>query len=410
VYRLRMAVPAALRQPLAAVMGRDKPVTELVRTLGTHDPKEAKERMPEACAWASSLLDAARNGSKPLTNREAHALAGAWYRRHRAELAVNPAAAARWDHWDVGIPSPPWPYGADAEWDSETDGSRRGAQREWDAFLTLFLPAADALLAAEGMAVDAAGRRDLAYLLSHRLAQAEAQQDREQSGDYGVREGRLTVNPADRLRMDKAKTKPGFPYTDAEAALILNAARKETTPGLRWAHWIMAFTGMRAGEVLQLAAGDIRSDGGVDFIHINEDDPTKTVKTSERRNVPVHPALIAEGFLAYVATVAGDGPLFPEKGLDQHGHRGGRAWNLTGKWVRESVGIVDKSKAPDHSWRHRFEDELRVAEAPDELRDAIVGHARKTTGRQYGTRGVALRRLRDALALVPVPPGVVMPP
>jgi len=86
--------------------------------------------------------------------------------------------------------------------------------------------------------------------------------------------------------------------------------------------------------------------------------------------------------------------------------RGGRAWNLIGKWVRQKAGITDPAKAPDHSWRHRIEDELRAAAVPEDARDAILGHTRKTTARQYGVRGESLTLLHRYLSLIPVPPGV----
>jgi integrase len=222
-----------------------------------------------------------------------------------------------------------------------------------------------------------------------------------------VSDGRLAANPADNtLRLEKAKGAVRLPYSDDETARILLAARSETAPSLRWVHWVMAFTGMRAGEVLQLTAGDVRQEGAVWFLAVHEDDEGKTVKTGQRRNVPLHPALIDEGFLAYAQTVTGDDPLFPDKKLDRHGNRGGRAWNHVGKWVRTTVGIADPKKAPNHSHRHRVEDELRAVEVPEDARDAIVGHARKTTGRSYGIRGEALARLYRELAKLPVPPGI----
>jgi hypothetical protein len=131
------------------------------------------------------------------------------------------------------------------------------------------------------------------------------------------------------------------------------------------------------------------------------------VKTSQRRVVPVHPALIAEGFTEYAQTIAPDAPLFPDKPLDKHGNRGGRAWNVIGAWVRDKVGISDPSKAPDHSWRHRGEDELRAVEVPEDGRDAILGHARRTMGKQYGVRGEALTRLHRYVCLIPEPNGVM---
>ena len=224
---------------------------------------------------------------------------------------------------------------------------------------------------------------------------------------FAVENERLPLNPADNaLRLPKNRVATRLPYTDAEAARILLAARKEAAPSKRWAHWVMAFTGMRVAEVLQLTRGDIRQEGGIWFMAVHEDDAGKSVKTGERRNVPMHPALIAEGFLAYVQEIEGDAPVFPDKGLDKHGNRGGRGWNLVGKWARKVAGITDAAKAPNHSWRHRVEDDLRAAEVPEDVRDAIVGHARRTTGRLYGVRGEALARLHRGLAKLPVPAGV----
>lgn len=218
--------------------------------------------------------------------------------------------------------------------------------------------------------------------------------------------GKVAANPADgHLSLKKAKPASWQPYSDDDAVKILSAARLEHRLSVRWAHWVMAFTGMRVAEVLQLTAGDIRRDRdtGIMFIAINEDSAGKSVKTSQSRNVPIHEALIAEGFPKLAAGLSPDDPLFPDKKAAVHGNRGGRSWQVTGRWVRETVGITDTRKAPDHSWRHRMEDELRAVETPEDVRDALLGHARKTMGRTYGVRGEALRRLHAAIAKVPNP-------
>ncbi len=226
--------------------------------------------------------------------------------------------------------------------------------------------------------------------------------------EWGVREGMIPTNPADaKLRLAKSKAATRLPYSDAETVQILQAARKETRASLRWVPWILAFTGMRAGEAFQLSVSDLRQDGGIDFFAVHEDDEGKSVKSGERRNVPMHSALIREGLLDYARSLPDQaGPLFPDKKVDPHGNRGGRAWTVTGKWVRKVVGITDPQKAPNHSFRHRLEDEMRNAEIPEDARDAIVGHARKTTGRLYGTRGEALKRLKRDLERVQPPPGL----
>ncbi len=214
-----------------------------------------------------------------------------------------------------------------------------------------------------------------------------------------VKDGKLSTNPVDGLRLDAGDVTSPRPYSDAEAARLLIAARAEATPALRWAHWIMCFTGMRVAEVMQLVGRDVRQDGYTWLIDVNEDDPGKSVKTGKRRHVPLHPALIAEGFTEYAHTVTPDAPLFPSARQQRRSDT-----NEVGKWARKLV--PDKAKAPNHSWRHRMEDELRAVEAPEEVRDAILGHGRKTTGASYGVRGEALLRLHRSLSLIPVPAGV----
>ena len=222
-----------------------------------------------------------------------------------------------------------------------------------------------------------------------------------------VADERLPTNPADGLRLPKATPTQRLPYSDDDAVRILSAARSEARPTRRWAHWIMAFTGMRVAEVLQLAVSDIRRDGEIHYFMVEDNsDEGKSVKTGERRHVPIHAALVAEGLLDYAATLPAQGPLFPDKRADRDGFRGTRGWQVVGRWVHDVVGITDPRKAPNHSWRHRVEDELRAAGVDESLRDAILGHARKTTGRHYGVRGESLRSLADAVRRIPVPAGL----
>ncbi len=227
-----------------------------------------------------------------------------------------------------------------------------------------------------------------------------------------VAEDVVPSNPTIGLRLDKGKPKHWLPYSDEDTVAILKAARRETSPALRWAHWVMALSGMRVGEVLQLTGDDIAKDpkSGVWYMAVKDaPDEGKATKNSKPRHVPLHPSLIQEGFLAYAQGIKethGNAPLFPDKKPDRYGRLGGRAWNLVGAWVRKKVGITDRKKAPNHSWRHRMEDELRAAEVYEADRDAIIGHARKTVGAQYGVRGEALRRLQRELSKVHLPEGL----
>ena len=135
--------------------------------------------------------------------------------------------------------------------------------------------------------------------------------------EWGYKERRLPSNIADAdLRLRKSKAAVRLPYSDEDTVKILQAARKESKAALRWAPWIMAFSGMRVGEVLQLSASDLRQEGETWFMAVHEDDAGKSVKTGQRRNVPIHSVLIAEGLVAYAQSLPEGSPLFPEKEPD----------------------------------------------------------------------------------------------
>ena|ERR1700740_3343902 len=75
--------------------------------------------------------------------------------------------------------------------------------------------------------------------------------------EFALTDRMLPSNPAcQSLRLKPKKNEAPLPYSDEQAARILTASRLEARPSRRWAHWIMAFTGMRVGEVLQLFASD----------------------------------------------------------------------------------------------------------------------------------------------------------
>jgi integrase len=183
---------------------------------------------------------------------------------------------------------------------------------------------------------------------------------------------------------DKTKEKPRRPYTNAEAAKLLKAARKRTD-ALRWLTWLMAYTGARINELAQLRKEDVKAKSGIPFIGItSSDEKGHEIKTSSsRREVPLHKAVIAEGFLKWVAKQR-DGWLFSDLPAGRYGKRGDAASKRYGRWQRgEEVGISD-ARAVAHSWRHRIEDQFRDIEVPDEVADSILGHARSGQRATYG--------------------------
>ena len=147
-------VPKALRREVAALQGRSGEVREQIKSLDTRDPKEAKARMPAAVAWADGIIAAARGGAVPLTNKQAHALAGGWYRKQLHDWEHKPDLAGQWGGREETLPNPP---------DDEDDGKTDPAfEREEARILRPFITEAEEVPAAQGMVTGAASKRHLA--------------------------------------------------------------------------------------------------------------------------------------------------------------------------------------------------------------------------------------------------------
>lgn len=237
---------------------------------------------------------------------------------------------------------------------------------------------------------------------------------------FAAESGLLPANPAANLRVGvgvgkrkRAHEDRRLPFSDGEARLILDKARTQKGAD-RWLPWLLAFTGARVEEACQAFVGDIREADGIVYLDINADGEGKSVKTAESaRRVPLHPALIAEGFLAYVAGLrkldkrtGKPGRLFPDLKPGPFADYSAAYSKRAGRWLR-SLGITDPRKVANHSWRHRFKDVCRDAEIPKDQHDALTGHAGRDVADSYGS-GHSLRTLAGAMRRVPLPPGLVV--
>jgi integrase len=137
----------------------------------------------------------------------------------------------------------------------------------------------------------------------------------------------------------------------------------------------------------------------------------RSVKTaSSIRKVPVHPQLVTIGLLCYRQSLvdrgaAPDASLWP--GLrSAEGRPVSVQWSKWfGRFLRQKVGITDRRKV-FHSFRHTFKRMARDARIPEELHDAMTGHAGNgSVGKSYG-RGVSLRPLIEAMGNIAAPDAV----
>lgn len=220
---------------------------------------------------------------------------------------------------------------------------------------------------------------------------------------WAVEEKRLPVNVAAdvMVRVPRAKRLRDKDFTMEEAAMILAASMKEPPARLsahyklarRWIPWLCAYSGARVNEFSQFRKEDLKEIDGVWIMNITPE--AGTVKTGQARQVPVHLHLIEQGFLEMVQSQP-DGPLFYDPSARRVGElQANRLFKKVGekiaKWVRDDVGITDKSIKPNHAWRHLFKTLCADAGIDEKVADAIQGHAAKTVAQTYGKVSVKAR-------------------
>jgi integrase len=179
-------------------------------------------------------------------------------------------------------------------------------------------------------------------------------------------------------------------YTVAQAETVLLASRERSLAYQRWVPWMLAYSGARVSEILQLTKEDFFKIGEYWFYHIKHGGERST-KTKKSRKVPVHPALIDEGLIGFVEN-APKGNLFAEKRMDG---------NLR-DWIRADVlpDLPKPKPGPNHGFRHLFED-LRYGSIDAEASNYITGRANKGSAAGYGKSDVMLPVLAKQMEQFP---------
>lgn len=178
-------------------------------------------------------------------------------------------------------------------------------------------------------------------------------------------------------------------YSLKDARHLLETARSAERTSFRWIPWIVAHTGARVNEITPLERRDIIEVEGHWFIHIRVGDG-RTTKTGKARKVPVHRALIDEGFIEWVKTQPA-GKLFPGgKNEDQR----------LREWIHEKV-FPNRADMPppNHGFRHLFEDAL-FAGVSQKAALYITGRSSGSSADDYGGSDLRLVEIAEQMEKV----------
>ena len=209
---------------------------------------------------------------------------------------------------------------------------------------------------------------------------------------YAIKQGQLEVNPASgvlALVQRTSEDEERQSFTDAQVCMVLEAALKEKRESDRWLPWMAALMGARRDEMATPRAMDLMTEDGIAYLRITDAGEGRSTKNrGSRRKMPIHPFLIDMGFLDYVKGLPQDGPLFPGLNSKAYTPRFGR--------MLDKIGLDDPNLV-FHSFRHTFKDACRTAGIQEEVHDALTGHSNVSVGRKYGSRGMPVDILADAV-------------
>jgi integrase len=173
-----------------------------------------------------------------------------------------------------------------------------------------------------------------------------------------------------------------------------------------WLPLLALFTGARIEELCQLHPDDVYAetyrelDGSERLawvLRITDEGPGQALKNpGSRRRIPIHAELIRLGFVEYARKAKGRDRIFDKLVKDVVGDESGNWSKWFGGYLREKAGVTDK-RMVFHSFRHTFKHEARAMEIPEDVSDAITGHAGGKVSRNYGGTDYPLRPLVEAM-------------
>lgn len=262
--------------------------------------------------------------------------------------------------------------------------------------------------------IDAIRRRDIyrfsAYLIENGNSPVTARQKigiLKTIFNAALNEELIALNPVDGFKSTSPRTaKPRIAFTTEDLdqlfqSPVYTAAYLPVGGGRLACYWLpllALYTGARVEELARLQVSDVCVAQGLGhYLNISDlSAPTAQLKNiNSRRRIPIHPVLIACGFLDLVQQ-QGAGYLLPDLKPNPRGKLGGYFSYWFSGYLRKKVGISDPRKV-FHSFRHTFKDTCRNVGIEEAVHDALTGHQSPLASRSYGNEQFPLEPLFKAI-------------
>lgn len=161
---------------------------------------------------------------------------------------------------------------------------------------------------------------------------------------------------------------------------------------------VALYTGMRLDEIASLTFGQLRSEGGIPYVQIEE---AKT--PAGNRQVPLHPDL------RWLSDRSGasDQRVWPKFNTEGPGAKAGADAGKEFSRFKLSKGFTDRRKV-FHSFRKNITQIMERAGVPENEWAQVIGHERGFTYGRYSPKGITLAQKAKLMGLINYP-GVKLP-
>jgi|GEM_PF-2360777 len=214
--------------------------------------------------------------------------------------------------------------------------------------------------------------------------------------------GILNANPVDGLRLKDTRRKDELRdvFTSEDLGKLFIESKeygqdKHRIPENFWIPLLALYTGCRMEEMCQLYVNQVVEIDGIWCLDIDEKYPDQSVKTSEKRIIPLHPFLINDlKFHLFVKSLPPEGRIWTN--LIRVNSRYGHGF---GKWFgdfKKRSGI-DSRKKVFHSFRHTVITHLKYKDVKDRFISELVGHSIEGEKGRYGKRFDPKRLLKETV-------------
>lgn len=162
-------------------------------------------------------------------------------------------------------------------------------------------------------------------------------------------------------------------FTKAQLNDFQTFATSNDLDGFKVAILLQMYTGMRNSEIENIQPDDIKTEQGVEYIHVKG---TKTVNAE--RYIPIHPKLVEFGVVEYIKS---GGEIYSSQSITQRFNRLMQSLSMS---KEDSKGLP----LSFYSFRHNFASGLASGGVSELHIEWLMGHSHTGTKQRYIDRGV----------------------